>query len=144
MDSIFKGIQKLNDSDNKQLMFTLFKYNRALQDKFATHHTDHLPSSGIYVQPSDDMIATWKRKEQDHHGVYYEQRGLAWRQTNSQFMTRQTTLKLDKDFKVLDEVGTEVLWNRLAMPQDAHYQESNAPSAPLRSTGDYGCAQGRE
>ena len=70
--------------------------------------------------------------------------GLAWRQTNSQFMTRQTTLKLDKDFKVLDEVGTEVLWNRLAMPQDAHYQESNAPSAPLRSTGDYGCAQGRE
>ena len=53
------------------------------------------------------MIATWKRKEQDHHGVYYEQMGLAWRQTNSQFMTRQTTLKLDKDFKDLDEEDTE-------------------------------------
>ena len=34
-----------------------------------------------------------------------------------------------------------MLWNKLAMPQDTHYQESNAPSAPLRSTGDYGCAQ---
>jgi hypothetical protein len=30
LDSIFKGIQKLNDSDNKQLMLILFKYNRAL------------------------------------------------------------------------------------------------------------------
>ena len=49
MDSIFKGIQKLNDFDNKQFMIILFKYNRALQDKFATHRTAHLPSSGIYV-----------------------------------------------------------------------------------------------
>ena len=53
------------------------------------------------------MIATWKRKEQDHHGVYYEQMGLAWRETNSQFMTHQVTLKLDKDLKDLDEEGTE-------------------------------------
>ena len=53
------------------------------------------------------MIYTWKRKEQDHHGVYCEQMGLDWRQTNSQFMARQTTLKLDKDFKDLDEEDTE-------------------------------------
>ena len=33
--------------------------------------------------------------------------GLAWRQTNSQFMAHQTTLKLDKDFKDLDEEDTE-------------------------------------
>jgi hypothetical protein len=72
MDSIFKGIEKLNDSDNKQLMLILFKYNRALQDKFATHRAAHLPSSGIYVQPSDDMIATWKRKEQGHEDAYCE------------------------------------------------------------------------
>ena len=88
-------------------MLILFKYNRALQDKFATHRAAHLPSSGIYVQPSDDMIATWKRKEQDHHGVYCEQMDLAWRQSNSQFTTRQPTLKLDKDFKDLDEEVAE-------------------------------------
>jgi hypothetical protein len=53
------------------------------------------------------MIATWKRKEQDHLGVYCEQMGLAWRQANTQFMARQATLKLDKDFKDLDDEGTE-------------------------------------
>ena len=43
--------------------------------------------------------------------------------------------------EVLTQLLLDVLWNRLAMPQDTHYQESNAPSAPLRSTGDCGCAQ---
>jgi hypothetical protein len=32
---------------------------------------------------------------------------LAWRQVNTQFMARQTTLKLDKDFKDLDDEGNE-------------------------------------
>jgi hypothetical protein len=54
MDAIFKGIQKMNDSDNKQLMVILFKYNRALQDKIATHRTAHLPSAGAYV-PYDHL-----------------------------------------------------------------------------------------
>ena len=33
--------------------------------------------------------------------------GLPWRQANTQFMARQATLKLDKDFKDLDDEGTE-------------------------------------
>ena len=52
MDAIFKGIQKMNDSDNKQFILILFKYNRALQDKIATHRVTHLPSVGAYVPPS--------------------------------------------------------------------------------------------
>ncbi len=52
-------------------MLILFKYNLALVDKFATHRTAQLPSPGIYVPPSDVMITTWKRKEEDHFGVYW-------------------------------------------------------------------------
>ena len=56
MDAIFKGIQRMPDSENKQLMQILFRYNRALQDKFATHRAAHLPSQGAYAPPSDEMI----------------------------------------------------------------------------------------
>ena len=79
MDSIFKGIQKMNDSDNKQLMVILFKYNRALQDKIATHHTTHLPSAGAYVPSSTSTMITWKRKEVGHEDVYCDAMGLDWR-----------------------------------------------------------------
>ena len=34
-----------------------------------------------------------------------------------------------------------VLWNRLATPQDTHDQESNAPSAPLAKCTRFGCAR---
>ena len=63
MDAIFKGIQKMNDSDNKQVMFILFKYNYDLQDKIATHRDAHLPSAGVYVPPSTATMITWKREE---------------------------------------------------------------------------------
>ena len=35
--------------------------------------------------------------------------GLAWRQANSQFQARPATFKLDKDYKDIDEDGTEDL-----------------------------------
>jgi len=37
--------------------------------------------------------------------------------------------------------GLNLLWNRLATPQDTHDQESNAPSAPLAKCTRFGCAQ---
>ena len=79
MDAIFKGIQKMNDSDNKQLMVILFKYNRALQDKIATHRTTHLPSTVAYVPSSTGTMITWKRKEVGHEDVYCDAMGLDWR-----------------------------------------------------------------
>jgi len=107
MDAIFEGIQKMPDSDNKQLMLILFKYNRALQGKIATHRAAHVPSAGAYVPPSNQMITTWQRKEQGNEDAHCRPMGLAWRQAMTQFSARQTVLKRDKDFKDLDEEGTE-------------------------------------
>ena len=79
MDTIFKGIQKMNYSDSKHIMIILFKYNRALQDKIATHRTSHLPSVGTYVPSSTATMITWKRKELGHKDSYCESMVLVWR-----------------------------------------------------------------
>jgi len=107
MDAIFKCIQRMPDSDNKQLMQILFRYNRALQDKFATHLAVHLPSQGAYVPPSDEMILSWQKKEVGKEADYCAAMGLTSRQAETQFKARQVVLRLDKDFKDLDDDGTE-------------------------------------
>ena len=107
--------------------------NRSLSCfKLSTYGKDH-PLPLLLLNTTDDCLQIVTYSTSSSYRSYFRD--------YYKLHARHILLNTQLSRLLLLHYAVKSLWNRLDMPQDTNYQERNTPSAPLRSTVDYGCAQ---